>query len=80
MIDGGEKRNRQLAFELQNSHLCEKRSKLVLIQRPGGTLKWPVDQSAPIGTLRWGANSGVPQPHPQGFSHPSHFIRKKPWE
>ena len=27
MIDGREKRNRQLAFELQNSHVCEKRSK-----------------------------------------------------
>ena len=27
MIDGSEKRNRQLAFELQNSHVCEKRSK-----------------------------------------------------
>ena len=27
MIDGSEKRNRQLAFELQNSHACEKRSK-----------------------------------------------------
>ena len=26
MIDGSEKRNRQLAFELQNSHDCEKRS------------------------------------------------------
>ena len=26
MIDGSEKRNRQLAFELQNSHACEKRS------------------------------------------------------
>ena len=26
MIDGSEKRNRQLAFELQNSHICEKRS------------------------------------------------------
>ena len=25
MIDGSEKRNRQLAFELQNSHVCEKR-------------------------------------------------------
>ena len=24
MIDGSEKSNRQLAFELQNSHLCEK--------------------------------------------------------
>ena len=30
MIDGSEKRNRQLAFELQNSHVCEKRSKLLL--------------------------------------------------
>ena len=27
MIDGSEKRNSQLAFELQNSHVCEKRSK-----------------------------------------------------
>ena len=26
MIDGSEKRNRQLAFELQNSHVYEKRS------------------------------------------------------
>ena len=26
MIDGIEKRNRLLAFELQNSHVCEKRS------------------------------------------------------
>ena len=26
MIDRSEKRNRQLAFELQNSHVCEKRS------------------------------------------------------
>ena len=30
MIDGSEKRNRQLAFELQNLHVCEKRSKLAL--------------------------------------------------
>ena len=29
MIDGSEKRNRQLAFELQNSHVCEKRSNIV---------------------------------------------------
>ena len=29
MIDGSEKRNRQLAFELQNSHVCEKRSKFM---------------------------------------------------
>ena len=28
MINGSEKRNRQLAFELQNSHLCEKRSNI----------------------------------------------------
>ena len=28
MIDGSEKRNRQLAFELQKSHVCEKRSKI----------------------------------------------------
>ena len=38
MIDGSEKRNRQLAFELQNSHVCEKRSKawktLGIIIRP----------------------------------------------
>ena len=27
MIDGSEKCNRQLAFELQNWHVCEKRSK-----------------------------------------------------
>ena len=30
MIDGSEKCNRQLAFELQNSHVCEKRSKVIL--------------------------------------------------
>ena len=29
MIDGSKKRNHQLAFELQNSHVCEKRSKNV---------------------------------------------------
>ena len=29
MIEGSEKRNHQLAFELQNSHVCEKRSKRV---------------------------------------------------
>ena len=29
MIDGSEKRNRQLAFELKNSHVCEKRSSLL---------------------------------------------------
>ena len=30
MIDGSGKRNRQLAFELQNLHVLEKRSKLPL--------------------------------------------------
>ena len=29
MIDGSKKRNRLLAFELQNSHVCEKRSKKI---------------------------------------------------
>ena len=29
MIDGSEKRNRQLAFELQNLHVCEKRCKVI---------------------------------------------------
>ena len=29
MIDGSEKRNRQLAFELQNFHVCDKHSKLM---------------------------------------------------
>ena len=28
MIEGSEKRKCQLAFELHNSHVCEKRSKL----------------------------------------------------
>ena len=28
MIDGSEKRNRELALELQNSHVCEKCKKL----------------------------------------------------
>ena len=32
MIDGHEKRNRQLAFELQNSHVCEKRSKEIFFR------------------------------------------------
>ena len=29
MIDGSEKRNRHLAFELQNSHFCEKRIHII---------------------------------------------------
>ena len=35
MTDGSEKRNRQLAFELQNSHVCEKRSKDTWQQKYG---------------------------------------------
>ena len=31
MIDSSEKRNRQLAFEVQNSHVREKRSDFVLM-------------------------------------------------
>ena len=39
MIDGSEKRNRQLAFDLQSSHVCEKRSKqLSLINMQGRLL------------------------------------------
>jgi len=34
MIGGSEKRNRQLAFELQNPHVCEKRSKNFYRIRP----------------------------------------------
>ena len=36
MTDGSEKRNRQLGFELQNSHVCETRSTLssVYVQLP----------------------------------------------
>ena len=33
MIDGTEKHNRQSAFELQNSHVCEKRSKQMQYER-----------------------------------------------
>ena len=36
MIDGSEKRNRQLAFKLQNSHVCEKRSST-------GNDLWPIN-------------------------------------
>ena len=31
MIDGSEKRNRQLAFELQNLHVCEKRGNIMVV-------------------------------------------------
>ena len=37
MIDGREKRNGHLAFELQNSHVCEKRSKLHTPKSPEKT-------------------------------------------
>ena len=33
MIDGSEKRNRQLVSELQNSHICETRSKRSQLER-----------------------------------------------
>ena len=33
MIDGSGKRNRQLAFELQSSHVCEKRSNNVIMKK-----------------------------------------------
>ena len=33
MIDGSEKRNHQLAFELQSSHVCEKRSNYIYLSR-----------------------------------------------
>ena len=31
MIDGSEKSNHQLALELQNSHVCEKRSNITQV-------------------------------------------------
>ena len=34
MIDGSEKPNRQLAFELQNTHVCEKRNKKITLSEP----------------------------------------------
>ena len=38
MIDGSEKRKRQLAFELQNSHECEKRSNVRDVYFPTSNL------------------------------------------
>ena len=35
MIDGSEKRNLQFAFELQYSHVCEKRSKTMAVANNG---------------------------------------------
>ena len=56
MIDGSEKRNRQLAFELQNSHVCEKRSKCALgVKQPvinkniDTELNWKILKSVMIG-------------------------------
>ena len=37
MIDGSEKHNRQLAFKLQNSHVCENRSKPPHVEATGGS-------------------------------------------
>ena len=39
MIDGSDKHNRQLAFELQKSHVCEKRSNRVQTESPGSNTK-----------------------------------------
>ena len=46
MIDGSEKRNRQLAFELQKSHVCEKRSNLraILARDDNGTIEGTTTQ------------------------------------
>ena len=46
MIDGSQKRNRQLAFELQNSQVCEKRSNLraILSRNDNGTIKGTTTQ------------------------------------
>ena len=46
MIDGSQKRNRQLAFELQNSQVCEKRSNLraILARNDNGTIKGTTTQ------------------------------------
>ena len=38
MIDGSEKRDRQLAFGLQNSHVCEKRSNFIFAINCGGCI------------------------------------------
>ena len=40
MIDGSEKRNCQLAFELQNSHVCEKRSNTRISISSWALCKW----------------------------------------
>ena len=46
MIDGSEKRDRQLAFELQNSHVCENRSNML----PKKKKKWVKKSSRKIAT------------------------------
>ena len=48
MIDGSEKRNRQLAFELQNSHVCEKRSKVVALALGPVIRCWIRDNTADV--------------------------------
>ena len=40
MIDSSKKHNRQLAFELQNLHVCEKRSKKPLTCNIKVTNEW----------------------------------------
>ena len=40
MIDGSEKRNRQLAFELQNSPVCEKGSNPILCRQKAHAFRY----------------------------------------
>ena len=55
MIDGSEKSNRQLAFELQNSHVCEKRgNKTVFRDRKNAS-------HAEITVKRQNLRSGLPK-------------------
>ena len=56
MIDGSEKRNRQLGFELQNSHVCETRSTLssVYVQLPVCQISAKkTNKSWPLSKLGW---------------------------
>ena len=40
MIDGSERRNRHSSFELRNSHVCEKRSNVLVSIHPTISRKW----------------------------------------
>ena len=51
MIDGSEKRNRQLAFELQNSHVCETCSNVCEpFCRMSSEVQWNLDAISCQGT------------------------------